>query len=339
MPGFKEKALTRLVGELLRTHGYKFVLSSEPPAGIDGRDEFGVPTPEGGQWRLVDVVAVKWGEQSLVDAVAVECKRVGGLRDSINAALGQATDYQTCFGQVFVATEAGEPRDKRFVLESLGLGHIVVDSVHHRAEFSLWPPGVQYARFEPSLHDQFVAARLAVALAFQEASEDVASVLRYGGTRRGGIWLARAVVGNLQWNCWWDGTDRTVACGINVEHKADTRRIAERLEPARLAKALQDLPPHYRLWAIKVPVPSRAGASAPFIYPHSEARKVDAVRLLAATKEVLPDRAWRPQINIYTRAWSSSERLEPRDYVSRLRDARQQLSEVMKALASCYEDA
>jgi len=294
LPGFEERALTKPVGELLRGYGYKFVVSSEPPLGIDGRDEFGVPTPEGGQWRLVDVVAARWGQQSLVDAVAVECKRAGSLRDSVNGALGQATDYQTCFRQVFVATEPGELYDKRLVLESLGLGHIVVDQVRGQAEFSSWPPTAENARFSSSAHDQFVAPRLALALAFQEAFEDVGGVLRYGGTRRGGIWLARAVVGNLQWNCWWDETDKTAASGINVEHKADMRLITERLEPALFARALQEVPPRYRLWAMKVRVPGRTGAPAPFIYPHSEARKVDAATLLSAVKEVLPDKAWRP---------------------------------------------
>jgi hypothetical protein len=338
LPGFEERALTKPVGELLREYGYKFVVSSEPPLRIDGRDEFGVPTPEGGQWRLVDVVAARWGQQSLVDAVAVECKRAGSLRDSVNAALGQATDYQTCFRQVFVATEPGELHDKRLVLESLGLGHIVVDQVRGQAEFSSWPPTAENARFSSSAHDQFVAPRLALALAFQEAFEDIVSVLRYGETRRGHIYLAKAVVGNLQWNCWWDEIDRTVSCGINVEHKADTRRITERLEPTLLANALRELLPHYRLMATKAAVPGRANAPEPFIYPRSQARQVDTLRLLAGVKEVLPDKAWRPQINVYTHVWSSSERLESWDYVSRLRTVRQELSGVMNAFASCYEE-
>jgi len=286
LPRFEERALTRPVGELLRGYGYKFVVSSEPPLGIDGRDEFGVPTPEGGQWRLVDVVAARWGQQSLVDAVAVECKRAGSLRDSVNAALGQATDYQTCFRQVHVATEPGELRDKRSVLEGLGLGHILVDTVRQEAQFSLWPPAAESVRFEPSLHDQFVAPRLAVALAFQEGFEDVAGVLRYGETRRGHIYVAKAVIRNLQWNAWWDETDRTVACGINIEHKADVRQITERLEPTLLAEALQKLPPDYRLKASKAAVPGRVGAPEPFIYPQSEARKADASRVLLAMEEV-----------------------------------------------------
>jgi len=338
MPGFEEKALVGLIGELLQGYGYKFVACSKPPAGIDGRDEFGVPTPEGGQWKLIDVVGARWGQQSLVDAVAVECKRAGTARDSINAALGQATDYQTCFRQVFIATEPGELYDKRLVLESLGLGHIVVDSVRDQAEFSSWPPPAENARFNSSLHDQFVAPRLALALAFQEAFGDVVGVLRYGETRRGHIYLAKAVVGNLQWNCWWDETERTVACGINVEHKADTRRITERLEPTLLANALRELLPHCRLLATKARVPGRAGAPDPFIYPRSQARQVDTLRLLAAVKEVLPDKALRPQINVYTHVWTSSERLECWDYVSRLRAVRQELTGVMNAFANCYED-
>ena len=293
--------------------------------------------PEGAQWRHVDVVGAKWGQQSLVDAVAVECKRAGTARDSINAALGQATDYQTCFRQVFVATEPGELCDKRLVLESLGLGHIVVDQVRGQAEFSSWPPPAENERFSPSAHDQFVAPRLALALAFQEAFEDIVGVLRYGETRRGRIYLAKAVVGNLQWNCWWDDRDRTVLCGINVEYKADTRRITECLEPTLLANALRELLPHYRLMATKAAVPGRANALEPFIYPRSQARQVDTLRLLAAVKEVLPDKAWRPQINVYAHVWSSSDRLESWDYVSRLRTVRQELGGVMNAFASCYE--
>ena len=336
MPGFEERALVGLIGDLLQQYGYRFVACSKPPAGIDGRDEFGVPTPGGGQRKLVDVVGAKWGPP-LVDAVAVECKRAGTARDSISAALGQATDYQTCFRQVFIATEPGELYDKRLVLESLGLGHIAVDQVRGQAEFCSWPPPVENARFSPSVHDQFVAPRLALALAFQEAFDDVGDVLRYGETRWGRIYLAKAVVGNLQWNCWWDDRDRTVLCGINVEHKADTRRITERLEPALLANALRELLPHYRLWATKAAVPGRANAPEPLIYPHSQARQVDTPRLLAEVKGVLPDKAWRPQINVYTHVWSSSDRLESWDYVSRLRTVRQELGGVMNAFASCYE--
>lgn len=79
---FLEKALVESARTLLAQY-YTFVAS-----------EFGVLLPQEAEWRYVDLVGAKWGEGTLLDVAAVECKRARTVRASINAAIGQATDYQ-----------------------------------------------------------------------------------------------------------------------------------------------------------------------------------------------------------------------------------------------------
>jgi hypothetical protein len=336
---FDESALLGPVVKLLTDHGCKFVLATQPEAGIERGDEFGVLIPqEAAASRLIDVVGVRWGQTSIVDTVAVECKRERSIRESLNAALGQATDYQTYFHKVFIATEAGEFQDdKRQILQSLGLGHISVDTVRVQAAFSLLPPDFPSTRFSKPLHDQLVAPRLVVLLAFREAFADIPGVLSYGGTRDGGAWVAKSIIEHLQWNAWWDETKGMAYCGVNVERKADIGRIVERVKSELLVEVLERLPPEYRIRVTKDPVPGRSGVPDQNVIRPIEARNVDVPQLLRGLKEVLPDRRWRPHISIHRRIWDTYEKLDRWGYLQRLRQTKEQLGEVMSGLASSLQ--
>jgi len=327
---FAEKPLLHPVAELLAVHGYTFVACADPPAGFTKGDEFGVALP-GPKLKRVDVVGAKWHtDWRTLETVAVECKREGTVRDSVNAALGQATDYQLCLHRVFIATEAGDlQEDKQTVLKALGLGHIIVDMRKSQATFSLQP--TPNTRFDTFLYEQLVAPRLVLALVFQEATQAIANGVAYGGLRDGGIWIARPVAGNLQWNCWWDRKTLTASCGINIEHKSDIRRIVGQVDARRLNETLKKLPPEYHLRVTKDPVPGRSGSQDQQVL-RAQARTVSASGLLSKLLETLPEKRWRPHLGIYTQVWGGHERVTRWERVQRLRNVMDQLGEVMTVL-------
>jgi hypothetical protein len=227
---FKESELIGPVVKLLANYGYELVLAVEPSAGIQRGNEFGILMPQEAALRFVDVLGTRWGQRSLVDTLAVECKRARSVRESINWGLGQATDYQGYFHKVCIATEAGELHDdKREVLQILGLGHISVDAVNGQASFSLAPPDPISSRFNSSLHDRQVATRIVVLLAFHQAFQDVPGVLTYGETQAGGAWISKAVTENLQWTAWWNAKSEIAYSGINLERK---EKDSVRVNPA-----------------------------------------------------------------------------------------------------------
>ncbi len=327
---FAERPLLHPVAELLALHGYTFVACADPPAGFTKGDEFGVALP-GPKLKRVDIVGARWHTDGrTLDTVAVECKREGTVRDSVNAALGQATDYQLCVHRVFIATEVGDlQEDKQTVLRALGLGHIIVDMRKSQATFSLQP--APNTRFDLSFHEQLVEPRLLVALTFQEATQPIATGVAYGGLRDGGIWIAKPVAGNLQWNCWWDRKTLTASGGINIEHKSDIRRIVGQVDVHRLDEALKKLPPEYHLRVTKDPVPGRSGSQDQQVL-RAQARTVSASALLSKLQDTLPEKALRPHLGIYTQVWGGHEGLTRWERVQRLRNVMDQLGEVMNVL-------
>jgi len=323
---FLEKPLVESARKLLAQH-YPFVAS-----------EFGVLLPQEAEWRYVDLVGAKWGQgilwsQAFLETAAVECKRARTVRASINAALGQATDYQLCFHKVFVATEDGKvPADKRELMKLLGIGHIVVDTVKDKATFS-YQPTITW-RFNMAAFER-LAPRFVTALAFQEAFRDIAGDPRHGGQREGGIWLAKAVRENLQWNCWWDEAKRTTYCGINIERKSDIRTVSTSVPTEALQSALGKLPSEYRVKVTMDPVPGRLGAQDRTMM-RDEARRINAQDLLVALRKILRRKKWRPHLSLYARAWADDEKLNRWEYSKRLQRIRGELSEVMTLFADCY---
>lgn len=320
---FLEKALVESARTLLAQY-YTFVAS-----------EFGVLLPQEAQWRYVDLVGAKWGEGTLLDVAAVECKRARTVRATINAAIGQATDYQLCFHKVFIATEEGKvPADKRAVIELLLVGHIVVDTVENKAMFS-FQPTIVAPRFDPAAFER-LAPRFVTALAFQEAFRDIPGDPRHGGHREGRIWLAKAVRENLQWNCWWDEATRAAYCGINIERKSDIRTVSARVPPEALQDALGKLSSEYRVKVTMDPVPGRVGAQDRPVM-RDEARRVDARDLLAELRKILRRKKWRPHLSLYARAWTGDEKMNRWEYSQRLQRVRSDLREVMTLFADNYE--
>ncbi len=298
--------------------------------------EFGVLLPQEAEWRYVDLVGAKWGEGTLLDTAAVECKRARTLRGSINAAIGQATDYQLCFHKVFIATEDGRvPPDKLALIKLLGVGHISVDMVQSKAAISTQPV-LGSLRLDLAAFEQLVAPRLITALAFQEAFQDVPGDPRHGGHREGQIWMAKAVRENLQWNCWWDNNRRAVYGGINIEHKKDIRILTARARPEALEDTLGRLPSDYHMKVTMDPVPGRAGAQDRTTI-NTEARRVGAAELFTKLHEILPEKQWRPHLSLYALAWTDSEKLKSWEYPQRLRRVRNGLGDVMAILSGCYE--
>jgi hypothetical protein len=333
---FDERALAEAVGCLFISQAYPLVFSRAPKPGIEGTDELGVPVPEGGQWRQVDVFGCRWNSDGLAETVAVECKRASTVRDSVNAALGQATDYQLYFHRVYVATETGPLVDRANVLVALALGHIEVET-ERQPRFNSQIDPTYNPRFDDHRHSRYVKPRASLGLAFQEVFSDASRApLRYGDVRTGGIWLAKAVTGNLQWNCWFDPTDESVACGINVEHKDDIRRILRDVNPSALSRALHQLTVGCQIRVEKHQLPRRRGAPYRVILPRQDARKVDIDDLRAALSSPLADPNWGPHLNLYTRPWNTAETLQRCEYADRLRQVRQTLGPVMNAVAESY---
>jgi hypothetical protein len=338
---FRERLLIGFIAAAFGNQGYEVILGAGEKTHIRGTDEFGVPVPEGGQWRQADIFACKWVDESSVRTAAIECKRQHNARDSINAALGQATDYQLYFHEVYIAAEGEPPSDKTAVLRDLSIGYVDVDAAGETAHFPSASEPLFNPRFNQHLHDIHVKPRAVLALVFYEVFGGVSDTLmRYGNSRGSSIWLAKDLRCNLQWNCWFDPEDRTAVCGINVEYTYDIRVLIHGLREGGLltdfAKAVRALPPTYKLGVNKDIVPSRRVTDV-VVLPTTQARVVDFEAMLGALETVLGERGWRPHLILYGRAWNSAEGLSRSDYFGRMWGLRNHLQPVMDVLARCYD--
>jgi len=89
----------------------------------------------------IDVAAVKWSEEGLLQAIAIECKR-GNSWKEVGSALNQALAYKTVFRKVYIAAEtsADELGHIRGILEFLGIGYIQVWMNEDEPPKELVPP-------------------------------------------------------------------------------------------------------------------------------------------------------------------------------------------------------
>jgi len=338
---FRERLLTGSVAAALANRGYDLILGAGEKAHVRGTDEFGIPVPEGGQWRQVDVFGCRWKDDSSVYTLAVECKRLSNARDSINAALGQAADYQLYFHEVYIASEGEPPTDKAAVLRDLVIGYMDVPAGPEQAVIVTDGGHLFNPRFNQQLHDMHVKPRAVLALVFDEVFGSVSDkLIRYGNSRGSSIWLAKDLRSNLQWNCWFDPDDRTAVCGINIEYTYDIRVVIRGLREGGLlpdfANAIRALPPSYKLSVKKDIVPSRRVMDS-VVLPVTQARAVEIDVMLGGLESVLHERGWRPHLNVFTRTWNSTEVLSRTDYFARMWGVRNQLQPLMDVLARCYD--
>lgn len=328
-----EKELYPPVSAYFSDHGYLVISGSRKP-GVEGTSEFGFVVD--GQDMRADVVAAKWDDDHQVEAIAVECKRLGTMTRSLGAGLWQAVDYQTAFDKVYIATEnSGKAGNKRSVIESLGIGHLSVDIDSKRCTVLLRSEFRNASRFNESVKSSQVMPRLALFLAFRDA---LGFPFRYGETFSGGGYIAKNVVEDIQYNSWYDADSGNGYFGINVERIDSFRKILVSADWRGFQRSLRTLKAS-RLTLVKDPVPAwRSPASAKVLGP-MPCPDVDISALSEAISQVINERPrhWRPHMQIVVPIFHRGERLFRGEYTNRVLSAKNMLSDAMRALTGAIQ--
>jgi hypothetical protein len=297
--------------------------------GIEGSSEFGFTIY--GQPMRCDIAAARWDSKQGVEAVAVECKRLGSMNRSVGAGLWQAIDYQVAFDKVFIATEtSGGMGHMSSVIHSLGIGHMTVDATSGTCQVKSDGEFRNVDRFDESVRRNQVTPRLAMFLAFRDT---LGLPLRYGETFDGGGYVAKNVAIDIQYNAWADENTGDVYFGINIEHINSFRKLLKTVDWGEFQAYLRSLK-GYDVSLVKDPVPKWRSKTSLSMIEDSASNKADADAIRAAIAEVVDDlpRRWRPHLSIYSRLCRSDEVLLKDEYLSRLKSSRDSLSGIMKVL-------
>lgn len=323
-----EKELYGPVSDYFLNQGY-FVVSGCQKYSIMGTSEFGLRIER--QDLRVDIAAARWHDAYQIEAIAVECKRLGTMGKSLGAGLWQATDYQVAFDRVFIATEAlGDAGNKRSVIESLGIGHLSVDMTSKTCEVVFDSDFRNRQRFNESVWESQVAPRLVMFLSFRDA---LGIPVRYGETFGGSGYIAKDMGGNVQYNCWFDRASGKTYFGINVEHINSFRKILKAADWSQLRRQLKVLKTH-RLTLTKDPVPGWRSPTDVKLLGPAPCCEVDIASLLKVIEEVIDEhpRQWRPHLTISAPLWTYHKGLSRETCISRVKEAKDELSGVMKIL-------
>jgi hypothetical protein len=272
---------------------------------LAGSDEFGIEID--GENKRVDVLVFSWDSEGYLCTKAVEAKLASSPSRSIEEALGQATDYQALFDEVYVATQEGNIGNHHLsLLSDLGLGW-----------FSVTPNGDVKERLIPDHKRRFdsgeyirqVAPRLTVALAFLTLF-DQEKPIRFGMTGAGGIYVAKEytpVSPHIQLNAWfepktqlWFDPDRKPFAGIgfNLEHKPGWRAILQsKPDLPKISRTLRDLTSlDYDVRLVKVPNPHPKNAQD---IPIELIDKTSAAEIFQKVEQVLkPSSKFRPHLTV-----------------------------------------
>jgi hypothetical protein len=239
MVTYKENILYGPVSDHFLKRGF-FVFSGARKSQIVGTSEFGFKLD--GKNETVDVLAVRWTETGEVYSVAVECKLYENVRAGVGASLYQATDYQLFFDEVYVATQAGQLADKESVLKILGIGHMSVDLKSQKVE-TTFPAGFRNAdRFNPVQSMRQVVSRTVLPLVFVDV---FGLPIRYMDASRGGLWVARDVVSNIQYNAGSHYDYNQAHFAINIEFIEDLRQVVRKVDKQKLESCFRALGKKY----------------------------------------------------------------------------------------------
>jgi len=297
--------------------------------GIEGSSEFGFTIY--GQPMRCDIAAARWNSKQGVEAVAVECKRLGSMNRSVGAGLWQAIDYQVAFDKVFIATEAsGRIRHMSSVIHSLGIGHMTVDATSGICQVKCDGEFRNVDRFDESVRRTQVIPRLAMFLAFRDI---LGFPLRYGETFDGGGYVAKNVGTDIQYNAWVNKNTGDMFFGINVEHIDSFRRLLKTMDWEEFCVCLRNLK-GYDMSLVKDPVPKWRSKTSVNMIKDSASYKADVNVMKAALAAVVNDlpRRCRPHLSIYSRLCRGDEVLLKDDYLARLKSSRDCLSDIMQIL-------
>lgn len=310
------------------------MVSGSRKPGIAGASEFGFVVD--GQDMRADIVAARWHDQHQIDAIAVECKRLGTMGRSLGAGLSQATDYQVAFDKVLIATEfSGEAGNKRSVIDSLGIGHIGVNLDSGTCQVIVDGQFRNVDRFDESVRASQVAPRLVMFLAFRDA---LGTPVRYGETFAGGGYIAKNVAADIQFNCWVDSGSRKSYFGINIERIDTFRKVLRSADWSQMERNLRELN-GYSLTLVKDPVPAWRSRGSNNILGTMACCEVNAQSLREEIAQVVGDlpRRWRPHLTISAPLWKYNPSLSREACISEINSAKNKLSDVMSVLVASIQ--
>ena len=329
---YKENDLYGPVSDHFLKQGF-FVFSGARKCQIVGTSDFGVKLNGGDE--TVDVLATRWTKTGEVHTVAVECKLHETARESAGASLHQAIDYQIFFDEVYIGTQAGELEDKESVLKALGIGHISVDLKAKKADSAFSAQFRNTDRFNVLQNGKQVIPRAALPLAFKDV---FGLPLRYMDASRGGLWVARDVVSNVQYNAGGHRDYGHTNFGINIEFIEDLRQIVRKVDRYKLGLYLHSLGNKYvvELGVDEMRTDRRLSALI-----KSPANSVDVDRLLKGIEEGTQAptggrRKSKPHLTISTLLYKWDKPLVREDYIARTRRTIDRLNPLMDVIEACF---
>jgi len=264
---------------------------------LQGKDEFGTSL-EGSEFTQLDVLAFSWNSDSPITTKAVECKLADSPGKSIELVLGQAARQRFLFDQVYVAVQSGEIGNRQSMLSDLGLGWISVDE---SGSVDIRRNPEHKRSFDRDRYNKQVLPRLALPLTFLDS---FGPPIRYGETRRGGIWVAKELTKDpglhVQMSGWFDQREQSSFLGLNIEHKETFRRILQQhLDLAKVSLMLKELDScRYEIRLQKDLTPKARNAQD---IPIELKNRTDAKELLDKIDGLLQERRFRPHFFIVRR--------------------------------------
>lgn len=288
-----------------------------------------------GQNETIDVLAVRWSGSESVQSVAVECKLYDTPRRGVGASLRQATDYQLFFDEVYTATQSGQLGAKESVLKALGLGHISVDLEFKKADIT-FPARFRNAdRFDALQNAKQVIPRAVLPLIFKDV---FGLPLRYMDASRGGLWVAKDMVSNVQYNAGGHCRRKKTYFAINIEFIEDLRQIVKKVDRAKLRSCFQALGEEHMVELGIDEMRTDRRLSTPVRGP---AKGTDVNQLLSEIEKGthIPTggrRKSKPHLTISRQLYDWDEPLKREDYIARVKKARDRFTPLMEVLEACF---
>jgi len=291
-------------------------------------DQFSLFNPEITS-DIVDVVAVNWAHENLLDAIAVECKMEKEPKISALASIQQAIEYQICFPKVYVATQEGDIKYAKTFFELNGVGHLAIDSSSTDVIDKLAPK--KSVLFDKSVFNLNIKDRLIIVLVFRDIFGK--DNFRYGEMNTHG-WAAKDFRSNVQLNCCYDPDDGIVSSGLNLERKQGFRSLHKKFNTTEFHESLKDLPDDYILGVCIDLWPRGEGE---WIFQNRQANKVskkDLDIIVNGIKAVLMrNRATeRPHMWISHDVWSNKHCLSRDEYASKIKTTLVELQPIFTCL-------
>lgn len=302
----KESAVTKLLGNYLKTKSGLYY------------PQFHLTTG-----RRIDFVSFKWENDYEIEICGYECKGTITAKAAAKTLREQVADYQKVIPKMYLVANSKDKEKIKTLCSLNGVGFLLVTHKEIPEDEKVEAPKERQILLDDSYFKP-LRAIAAMFLSFRECFEDR---LEEEKPREGTYWCSTPEPNDkVQYNCGYDEDSKTVYCSVNLEH---SRKVMKKIDLQRLGEELLSLPDEYwvRIGVKHFPAPMRPIIS-PLIQMKTSSLTIDDLSYLR-------ERSRKNVIWFQTGKdlWSYDEILPRRVHVSRIKQARAELSDVHQIMS------